>query len=64
MGQISGRYVSISDQIENIYKFTLSVKVTNMMKVGGRAVCTKITLRSKLSLQTVFVESILYHLGR
>ena len=64
MGQISGRYVSISDQIENIYKFTLSVKVTNMMKVGGRAVCKKNTLRSKLSLQTVFVESILYHLGR
>ena len=64
MGQISGRYVSISDQIENIYKFTLSVKVTNMMKVAGRAVCKKNTLRSKLSLQTVFVESILYHLGR
>ena len=56
--------MSISDQIENIYKFTLSVKVTNMMKVGGRAVCKKNTLRSKLSLQTVFVESILYHLGR
>ena len=54
--------MSISDQIENIYKFTLSV--TNMMKVGGRAVCKKNTLRSKLSLQTVFVESILYHLGR
>ena len=56
--------MSISDQIENIYKFTLSVKVTNMMKVRGRAVCKKDTLRSKLSLQTVFVESILYHLGR